>query len=174
MAGLRPGRCYRRIKRAYTRKSKYKNLAFIASVPPTKVVKFEYGDLQKEFNTEVNLVSKEAIQLRHNAIESARTVVIRHLDKLGGNYRLQIRAVPHHVLRENKMITGAGADRMQKGMALSFGRATGLAAQLKKGKVIFTIKLDKANIPAAKEAFVAATYRMCVDTEVQVKPLAKL
>jgi len=174
MATIRPGRCYRRIKRAYTRKSKYKSMAFIASVPPTKVVKFEYGNLQKEFDTEVDLVSKEAIQLRHNAIESARTVVIRHLDKTGGNYRLQIRAIPHHVLRENKMITGAGADRMQKGMAQSFGKATGLASQLKKGKIIFAVKLDRANVPLAKEALTAATYRMCVKTEIQVKDLAKV
>src|SRR3989344_4578913 len=101
MATIRPGRCYRRIKRAYTRKSKYKSMAFIASVPPTKVVKFEYGNLQKEFDTEVDLVSKEAIQLRHNAIESARTVVIRHLDKTGGNYRLQNMGKTHTLLKEN-------------------------------------------------------------------------
>jgi large subunit ribosomal protein L10e len=50
-------------------------------------------------------------------------------------------AHPHHILRENKMITGAGADRMQTGMSHSFGSNVGRAAQVKKGQVIFMLGL---------------------------------
>lgn len=171
MAGIRPGRCYTPIKRAYTRKSKFKKLSFIKAVPPSKIVKFEYGDLKKEYNTEVTLYTTEAIQLRHNAIESARTVVVRKLDELGGDYRLKIRVYPHHVLRENKMITGAGADRMSKGMQRAFGRAIGLAARMKKGKELFSVYVDKSKVPLVKQALRAATYRLPIKSDVKVTSL---
>ena len=46
---------------------------------------------------------------------------------------------PHHIQRENKMLTGAGADRMQTGMQLSFGKPAGKAAILKPNSGIFLI-----------------------------------
>ncbi len=169
MTAIRPGHCYTPMKRAYTRKSKYSKLSFIRAPPTSKVVKYEYGDLKKSFPVEVNLVAKEPMQLRHNAIESARTVVIRRLDSLGANYMMRIRIVPHHVLRENKMISGAGADRLQKGMQKSFGRAIGLAAQVKKGKTIFSVYVNKEGIATAKKALEAATYRLPIKSVIEVK-----
>ncbi len=168
MATLRPGRCYTPIKRAYTRKSKFKKLSFIKSVPPSKIVKFDYGDLQKKFEAEVCMVSKENIQIRHNAIESARTLIIRNLISLGKNYHMKIRVFPHHILRENKMITGAGADRMQTGMQKAFGIAIGVAARVKKGKTVFSVYVDKADITLAKQAMKAATYRLPLRSEIKV------
>ena len=50
MAGLRKGRSYRKVKRAYTRKSKFKTKAFIKAIPPHKIAKFKMGDLLKKFN----------------------------------------------------------------------------------------------------------------------------
>ena len=49
---------------------------------------------------------------------------------------------PHHIQRENKMLTGAGADRMQTGMQLSFGKPMGKAAILKKNGRIFVIAVQ--------------------------------
>ena len=46
---------------------------------------------------------------------------------------------PHHIQRENKMLTGAGADRMQTGMQLSFGKSVGKSAILKPGNPIFIL-----------------------------------
>ncbi len=170
MATLRPGHCYNTpFKRAYTRKSKYKSLSFISAVPTSKVVKFEYGDLQRDFDNEVSLVASESRQVRHNAIESARTVIIRKLDTLGKDYRLKIRIFPHHVLRENKMISGAGADRLQKGMQKSFGRPTGLAAQVKKGKPMFSVYVNKGGIGTANLALKAAKYRLPIRCAIEVE-----
>ena len=91
------------------------------------------GDPKKTFSHQVSLISKIPVQVRHNALESGRLIVGRQLGiRLGNNYYFKVRVYPHHVLRENKMITGAGADRMQTGMQRSFGRAVGIAAQLKK------------------------------------------
>jgi len=161
MVGLRPFRCYRRVKRAYTRKSKYRSKGFIKAVPQSKIVKFNFGDLKKEFPRKVNLFSKERIQIRHNAIESARLMVVRKLNKvLGRNYRLHIRIYPHHVLRENKMLTGAGADRMQTGMQHAFGKAMGLAAQVKPKQAIFTVHIDKDSVEHARKALQASTAKL--------------
>lgn len=152
MAGLRSFSCYKNVKRAYTRKSKFKRKAFIKSVPNIKLAKFDYGDLTKDFPVRLDLVSKEKIQIRHNALEAARQVVIRAINKVTKSYHFKIRVYPHHVLRENKMLTGAGADRMQTGMQKSFGKATGSAAQLKVNQPIFSLFVDEQDGTAAKEA----------------------
>ncbi|MBT5274939.1 50S ribosomal protein L16 [Candidatus Woesearchaeota archaeon] len=169
MAGLRAFSCYRKVKRAYTRKSKYRTKGFIKAVPTCKVVKFNYGNTKKNFKHKVLLISKQKMQVRHNAIESARVAVVRKLNKtLGKDYHFQIRAYPHHILRENKMITGAGADRMQTGMQRAFGKATGLAAQLKEGKIIFCVYIDEVNIAAVKKALQSAKPKLPMKCRVEV------
>jgi len=153
MVGLRSFSCYRNVERAYTRKSKYRNKAFIRAVPTSKIVKFVFGDKQKDFPYRVDLSSKQPMQVRHNAIEAARLMIVRRLNvSVGKNYRLQIRQYPHHVLRENKMLTGAGADRMQTGMQKAFGRAVGLAARVKPGTIIFSVYVDKDGVDHATKA----------------------
>lgn len=157
MASLRAFSCYRKVKRAYTRKSRFRTKGFIKAVPVCKVVKFNYGSAKGNYTHKVLLVSKERIQVRHNALESARVSVVRRLNKaLGKNYHFQIRSYPHHVLRENKMITGAGADRMQTGMQKAFGKAVGLAAQLSPEKPIFCVYVQKEHIDAARKALYSA------------------
>ena len=130
MASLRKAKCYRNVKRAYTRKSKYKKKGYIKAIPSLKIVKFDIGNLKKKFSNEVSLYSKEKIQVRENALESARLIVNRKLNKVLGasNFHLKLRLFPHHALRENKMLTGAGADRMQTGMQRAFGKVIGSAA----------------------------------------------
>ena len=49
---------------------------------------------------------------------------------------------PHHIQRENKMLTGAGSDRMQTGMQLSFGKSIGKAALVKKGSKVFIVAIS--------------------------------
>ena len=44
---------------------------------------------------------------------------------------------PHHVLRENKQATGAGADRVSQGMRCAFGKNVGTAARVKRAKSNF-------------------------------------
>lgn len=161
MAGLRKGHCYTKLVRSYTRKSKYKAKGYIKGVPPNKIVKFDQGDLKKKFESMVSIKVKYALQIRHNALESARQMVNRNAsEKLGNNYRLKIRVFPHHILRENKMLSGAGADRMQTGMQRAFGRPVGTAAQVKKGQAIISLHIDKKDIEIAKKALQAATYRL--------------
>ncbi len=170
--GLRPAYCYSNIERAYTRKSKFKNKSYVKAVPNSKIAKFVFGDNKKKFSHQLDYVSKDDVQVRHNALESCRQVVNRHLNvRLGNNYFFQIRAYPHQVLREHKMLTGAGADRMSPGMAHAFGRPIGLAAQLKRGKVLFTVKVDEDNVETAKEALSKANPRISGHYKIEVRKL---
>lgn len=160
MASLRKGHCYSKVKRPYTRKSKFKKKGYIKTIPALKIVKFDLGNLRKDFEKRVNLISKDHIQIRQNALESARQLVNRRLHKfLGVNYHLKINPYPHHILRENKMLTGAGADRMQTGMQKSFGKPIGSAAQVKIGQAIITVFVDERDVDTAKSALRLAIHR---------------
>src|SRR3989344_5417395 len=120
MARLRKFSAYQRIERPYTRKSKYKKKDFIKGAPPVRIVAFDMGNLKRKFESSFSLVSKENVQVRQNAIESARMTANRYLEKNLGKtgFHLKIRIYPHHILRENPLASGAGADRMSTGMQL--------------------------------------------------------
>jgi len=172
MATLRKGKCYRKVVRAYTRKSKFRKKGFIKTVPNIKIARFNMGDPKKKFSHRVILYSKEKVQMRHNAIESCRQIVNRNLvKKTGGpkNYYFHVNIYPHHVLRENKMLTGAHADRLQSGMAHSFGKTMGTAAQLKKGSTIFTIHVDENHVQIAKDALKKAYPRLAGRFGIEIK-----
>lgn len=172
MVGLRPGRCYKRLERAYTRKSKYKKKAFIKTTPALKIVKFDMGDLKKKFPKEVSIISRENLQIRQNSIESSRLVVNRELIKtLNKNYHLKIRVYPHHILRENKMLTGAGADRMQSGMQRSFGKPIAMASRIKKGQSLFSVYVDERDVSTAREALKKAIPRLPCKCSIEDKSI---
>ena len=152
MARIRRANSYRRLERPYTRISKYKKKAFVKVRPNINIVKYDMGNAKKKFPYQVQLVSKANVQIRHNALESARQTSNRVLEKtLGKNaYHMKIRTFPHHILRENPLASGAGADRMSTGMKKAFGKAISAAARIKKGQVIMHVDIAKANIPVAK------------------------
>src|SRR5438876_1233154 len=112
------------------------------------------GDLSTHFARRVHLVSRENVQIRHNALESARVAANKVLsDKYGETgYKLSIRPYPHIILRENKMIATAGADRLQEGMRRAFGKPTGRAARIDVGQEILTISVKEEGASAPTSA----------------------
>ncbi len=162
MARIRKFVAYRSLERPYTRFSKNNKISYVRSRPVCKVVRFDAGDVSKTFPYTLDLVSKSDLQIRDNAIESARQTANRLLEKtLGkGGYRFMTRIYPHHVLRENPLAAGAGADRLSTGMAHSFGKAIGVAAQVKAGQPLFTIHITKENVPLARQALKRASYKV--------------
>jgi len=145
MAVLRKALAYSKKKvLPYTRISKKKKKSFIKTVPPQKIVKFTMGrpDLYDagKLPFSLTVLSLEKVQVRHNALEACRQYVNKKLEKeLVGQYVFNVIPFPHHIQRENKMLTGAGADRMQTGMQLAFGKSVGKAAILKPGSKMFFI-----------------------------------
>ena len=154
MAKLIRAVAWRRLERPFTRKSKFRKKAFVRAVPMSKIVKFDMGDLSRKFEYVFTLKAKSALQIRHNALESARKTSNKVLEsKLGKTgYRLKVRVYPHHVLRNNPFAAGAGADRMSTGMQKSFGKSIGLAARVKKDQPLIDIFVDKNGLQYAKLA----------------------
>lgn len=171
MARLRKGVAYRKLERPYTRKSKYQAKSFVRAIPANKIVRFVMGEANKTFTRKVELVSKESMQLRQNGLESARLTIIRYLEKNLGKsgYCFRVMVYPHHVLRENPLASGAGADRMSTGMQASFGKSIGIAAQVKKGQTVFRVEAEEANLEHAKKALARAVSKLPCQFLVVVK-----
>ena len=136
-----------------------------------KVSKFNMGDLALSFPFKVHLLARESVQIRHNALESARVSANKVLvDKYGDTgYRIHLRPYPHIILRENKMIATAGADRLQEGMRRSFGKPTGRAARVDDGQPIITIAVNKDGVETAKKACKVASSKLPMKTRVMVE-----
>ena len=170
MARLRKFVAYRRLKRPYTRTSKFKAKAYIRMRPNVKVVRFDTGDASKRFNYTLNLLSKSDLQIRDNALESARQTSNKLLESyLGLNgYHMKVKVYPYHILREHALAAGAGADRFSSGMAHSFGKPIGVAARIKKGQTIFQVSVDKQNIGVAKQALERASKKLPCSCTIQI------
>jgi len=128
----------------YTRVSKQKRRAYVKTVPPSKIVKFNMGNLEGyeagKFPHVLTLITIEPCQVRQNALEACRQFINRKLDdELIGNYFFRVIPRTHHIQRENKMLTGAGADRTQKGMQLSFGKTIAKAAIMKRNEGLMSV-----------------------------------
>jgi len=141
----------------FTRKSKKRTKSFIKTVPNSKIVKFKMGDLvgyaADKYPICIEVFSKEKIQIRDNSIEAVRQFFNRFLQtKVGKEFYFEVKIYPHHILRENKMLTGAGADRMQTGMSRAFGKTMGRSALIKPDQTLFIIgvKTPKAEVEARK------------------------
>ncbi len=162
MARLRRFRAYRHVKRPYTRVSKFKKKSFIRMSPPRKVTRYDMGDPGKEFSHCLDLVPKDNLQIRQEAIESARQTGIRLLEKkLAKNaFHFKIRKVAYHIIREKSLALGAGADRVSTGMQKPFGKPTGIAVQLKAGDRFFTVQCDEPALETARLALKRASKKM--------------
>lgn len=155
MAKTRKGISYsKKLERPYTRKSKYRKKSFVRAAPRNKVIRFMGGNKTKDFTHRIDLVSKADVQIRDTALESARQTANRYLERNVGktDFFSKIRIYPHHILRENPLASGAGADRMSTGMKKSFGKAIGVAARVKKGQVVYSLHVDEKNVRKAREA----------------------
>ncbi len=140
----------------------YVRRGYMGGVPGSKITIFDMGNPSDEFPVSLSLVAKESCQIRHNALEAARVFANRYLVKGVGrnNFHLKIRLYPHHVLRENKLATGAGADRVSSGMRHAFGRAVGTAARVKKGQKMLSVSVDEGNVEYAKAALKRASHKL--------------
>src|SRR5438128_12395231 len=129
------------------------------------------GGSPSNFFRIVNLVSQERVQIRHNALESCRVAANKVLlDKYGDTgYRLTLTPYPHVILRENKMIATAGADRLQEGMRRSFGKPTGRAARVENGQSILIIYVPEDGVETAKKACEVAGTKLPMKTRIIVE-----
>lgn len=169
---MRPAKCYRWDSPAYTRVSNNPADSFVTGIPVSRIIHYDMGNLTGEFELEFSIVSHERIMVRHNALEAARVMIHKFLTKSIGaiNYRLKVRVYPHHIMRENVMATGAGADRVQDGMRRAFGKPIGRTARINKNQPIISVYVDKddARIKKVRDVLQAAMKKLPGDMHITV------
>ena len=158
---------YRHVKgQAYTRRE------FVKGFPQPKITKFTMGDTKAKFEYEGKLISLQSAQIRHNALEAARVATNRGLmEKLVNNYQLQVYPYPHTILRENKMIFGAHADRLQDGMRRSFGKPIGTAARVKPNQTVISVFVNHDAVELMKESLKRGGAKLPMPCKIVVEKL---
>lgn len=158
---------YREVKgQPYTRKE------YIRGSPASKITKFTMGDTKTSFPFQAFLIAGEGAQIRHNALEAARVASNRVLmTKLGNAYVLRVVPYPHAILRENKMIFGAHADRLQDGMRKAFGKPVGSAARVRVGQPIIEIGVSENAIEVAKEALKRGQDKLPIPCHIKIEKI---
>ena len=146
--GRRPARCYR-----YCKNKPYPKSRFCRGVPDSKIRIYETGKKKipcDEFPAAVHMLSDEYQQFSSECLEAARIAANKYMITQAGKdfFHIRVRPHPFHVLRINKMLSCAGADRLQTGMRGAWGKSYGRCARCDIGQVLMSIrtKEDKADI----------------------------
>ena len=162
----RPGKCYRSLTRPpYTRRK------YIRGVPGSKIVKFDMGNTKRnDFPVTIGIITKTDGQIRHCALEAARIAANAYMTKNIEleNFWVRINVKPHHVLRENKMMAFAGADRLQAGMRHSFGKPSGTAARVHNKQVVMLIRCNVEGTEHAFSALRRANMKLPIPSRIRV------
>lgn len=149
----------------------YVRREYIAGSPQLKIAKFT-GGAKGDYDYRVELISEEKVQVRHNALEAARLAANKVMSEIGETaFFSLLRLYPHVILRENKMIATAGADRLQEGMRRAFGKAVGLAARVRPHQVILELRVKAANLELSKKAMQTASSKLPMKTTVNITPM---
>merc|ERR1712106_133868 len=157
--GRRPARCYR-----YCKNKPYPKSRFCRGVPDPKIRIYDLGSKKASvltFPAHVVMVSDELEQLSSEALKAARICANKYMTKNIGkeNFHLRIRCHPYHVNRINKMLSCAGADRLQTGMRGAYGKPQGLVARVRIGQPLLSVRMKPQHIPAAQEALRRAKFK---------------
>merc|ERR1712002_1405040 len=114
-----------------------------------------------EFPMCIHLVSDEYEQLSAEALEAARICANKYMVKYIGKdtFHLRMRPHPFHVVRINKMLSCAGADRLQTGMRGAFGKPQGLVARVNIGQPLMSVRSKENFKDSVVEALRRAKFK---------------
>jgi large subunit ribosomal protein L10e len=158
--GRRPFKCYR-----YQKNKPYPKSRFNRGVPDPKIRIYDAGKKKyavDEFPLAAHMVSVEKEQISSETLEAARVACNKYMVKNAGkeSFHLRIRVHPWHVLRINKMLSCAGADRLQMGMRGAFGKTYGTVARVSIGQILFSVRTKDSYEPQVLEALRRAKYKL--------------
>ncbi|MHA1803108.1 MAG: 50S ribosomal protein L16 [Promethearchaeota archaeon] len=167
MAHRRPWKCYSRwTRRPYQHKrSANHRREYARGGAQSKIQRYWGGNKSipwEEWDLVVGLIVTRNVQISSNALEAIRISINGMLMKKLGrqNFRLRIRPIPFHKIRENRMLAFAGADRVQTGMRKSFGRATGVCARVRVGSVIVDVGTSLKNLAIVRDRLRVASMKV--------------
>src|SRR5215510_3087677 len=150
----------------------YVRREYIAGKPQLKIARFSSGQPRSDYDYKLELIVTENIQIRHNSLEAARLAANKTMARAGETaFFSMLRVYPHVLLRENKMIATAGADRLQEGMRRAFGKSTGLAARIRPMQILYEAYVTASNLELAKQGFKMAASKIGRPTTIRITPL---
>lgn len=119
------------------------------------------------------MVSNEYEQLSSEALEAARICANKYMVKTSGkdSFHLRVRAHPFHVVRINKMLSCAGADRLQTGMRGAWGKPNGTVARVNIGQIIMSLRTRDSSMSRSRICSVVQEDKPCADKPNQTRPL---
>merc|ERR1712100_645900 len=158
--GRRPSKCYR-----YQKNKPYIKSRYCRGVPDPKIRIYDLGRKKAsvdDFPFCAHLVSDELEQVSSEALEASRIACNKYIVKSSGKdaFHIRIRVHPFHVLRIIKMLSCAGADRLQTGMRGAFGKTYGTVAHVNIGQILLSVRSKDANADSVMEALRRAKYKM--------------
>jgi large subunit ribosomal protein L10e len=163
----RPWSCYKTHKRpAYQKKrSRSHRKEFVRGGPDSVLRMYDTGNRTRprdEWELSLGIKIMNDVQLSHRTLEAIRTSLNRNLQKTlsKDDYLIRIRPHPWQMIRENKMMAFAGADRLQSGMRNSFGRVTGRAARVHADQVIVEVFCNFRNKDKVIKFLKTAAYKL--------------
>lgn len=157
--GRRPARCYR-----YCKNKPYIKSRYLRGVPDPKIRIFDVGNKTAHVETFpmcLHLVSGEKEQISSEALEAARIVVNKYMTVNCGKetFHMRVRVHPFHIVRINKMLSCAGADRLQTGMRHAYGKPQGVVARVKIGQPLLSVRTKDVYRNHVVEALRRAKYK---------------
>ena len=163
-----PAKCYR-----YNKNKPYPKTRYCRGVPDPKIRIFDVGKKKMpcdEYPSTAHLVCDEDQQLTSEALEAARIAVNKYMITNAGRDFFHIRMRPHpfNVLRINKTLSCAGADRLSSGMRGAFGKPYGTAARVDIGQVLISVRTKDEKINIAVEALRRAKFKFAGRQKVHI------
>ncbi|MDH5769795.1 MAG: 50S ribosomal protein L16 [Candidatus Bathyarchaeota archaeon] len=154
----------------------YTRQKYIRGAPPPKITIFEMGTPSLDCNYEVSLNAKSKFEISSGSLESIRVNVNRVLtEKLSSKYYFKIPVYPHIIVRKSKQLAFAGADRISKGMRLSFGKPKFRTVRVKRGQTIAFVRvIERDDVEVVRKAFKRVLPKIPGDKNITVKTLKKL
>jgi len=157
------------------KKTKKGRREYLHGVPDSKIRMFTMGNGHAEYDYELLLINDEQQQISHFALEAARVAANRTLrDRIGkDDYFLRILVYPHHVVREHKMMSFAGADRLQEGMRRAYGRPWATAARVYRDQKLMSVNINKKHLAMGQRALSVARMKFPRRSHIETKELKK-
>merc|ERR1711862_1072266 len=146
---------------------------FCRVVPDPKIRIYESGKKRipcDEFPGVVHMVSDEYQQISSEALEAARIACNKYMVSNAGKdfFHIKMRPHPFQVLRINKTLSCAGADRLSTGIRGAFGKSYGTAARVRIGQVLLSIRTKEEKCQIAVEALRRAKFKFAGRQKVHV------
>ncbi|XP_043858201.1 60S ribosomal protein L10-like isoform X1 [Dromiciops gliroides] len=157
--GHHPACCYR-----YCKNKPYPQSRFCRGVPDAKIGIFDLGRKKAkvdEFPLCGHMVSDEYELLSSEALGAVWICANKYMVKSCGKdgFHIHVCLHPFHVICINKMLSCAGAERLQTGMQGTFGKPQGTVAHVHIGQVIMSIQTKVQNKEHVTEALQRAKFK---------------